>query len=164
MAVTREVEFQGQRVGLMAEYFATMADVYRIAGELDEHHDQMSAADNGDKTIAASYRRLARMIGCDDHDFTNEDWQQLALQLKTKQLQQLQQACLLQLDRKLLPEHSILVGAGVGKFLARQLAATLGLAYQDLSEIIANSSTDTEMDIADCAPAVAVACLAKTLF
>lgn len=164
MAICRKVDFQGEQVGVMAEYFATMADVYRITGELDERHDQMPAADNGDKTIADSIRRLARMIGCDAEDFSAEAWLKLAEQLKTKQLLQLQQACSRQLERGISIDNPILVGAGVGKFLVKQLAAILGLAYQDLSEIMQHDLPKTDMDIADCLPAVAVARLSKTQF
>lgn len=165
MALARAIEFQGQSVGLMAEYFATMADVYRITGELNEHYDQMPAADNGAKTTEASLRRLARMVGCDAQDFSLSEWQQLAEQLKAEQLQQLQQACLRQLDRNLLSKQAILVGAGVGKFLAKQLAHKLGLPYQEMSGLISNNCTaDADMDVADCAPAVAVACLVSGKF
>ena len=49
----------------MNEWFATTADVYRLLGELDPAHDQQPAADNGDKDLPATRRRLARMIGRD---------------------------------------------------------------------------------------------------
>ncbi|MEY3881731.1 MAG: hypothetical protein RIQ94_2527, partial [Pseudomonadota bacterium] len=62
MAVTQMALDQGKKIGLMAEYFATMADVYRITGELDDAHDQTDTADGAEKTVLASARRLSRMI------------------------------------------------------------------------------------------------------
>src|SRR6267154_2542532 len=59
------IEFEGLRIPLMAEHFATTADVYRLTGELDERHDQHPSADSAEKTLAGSARRLARMIGRD---------------------------------------------------------------------------------------------------
>ena len=47
----------------MNEYFASMADVYRILGELPEGADMHPAADEREKTSPASCARLARMIG-----------------------------------------------------------------------------------------------------
>ena len=41
MAVVRELMFQGRRQPVMAELFATMADVYRITGELETGQDLM---------------------------------------------------------------------------------------------------------------------------
>jgi probable H4MPT-linked C1 transfer pathway protein len=65
MAVVQTVRDNGQDVGVMAEYFATMADVYRLTGELNEAHDQTDTADGAEKTVLASAKRLARLIGCD---------------------------------------------------------------------------------------------------
>ena len=65
MAITDAIEFEGLRIPLMAEHFATTADVYRLTGELDERHDQHPSADGAEKTLPGSARRLARMIGRD---------------------------------------------------------------------------------------------------
>ena len=54
MAVTESVPFGGQRQRLMAEHFATMADVQRLAGELPEDADQLPTADGRGKTTADS--------------------------------------------------------------------------------------------------------------
>jgi (4-(4-[2-(gamma-L-glutamylamino)ethyl]phenoxymethyl)furan-2-yl)methanamine synthase len=62
MAVSQSAQVEGKEVGLMAEYFATMADVYRLTGELNELHDQTDTADGAEKTVAASARRLARFV------------------------------------------------------------------------------------------------------
>jgi uncharacterized hydantoinase/oxoprolinase family protein len=53
----------------------------------------------------------------------------------------------------------VLVGAGVGRFLVKQIAAEQGLQYQDFAEIF-QQTTQGEIDANDCAPAVAVAYLA----
>jgi probable H4MPT-linked C1 transfer pathway protein len=82
MAVAQSVFFKGQAVGLMAEYFATMADVYRLTGDLTEAHDQTETADGAEKTVFASAKRLSRMIG---YEFAEQDlelWRFVAFQLK----------------------------------------------------------------------------------
>ena len=86
MAVVQSVNFSGAEVGVMSEYFATMADVYRLTHELDERHDQTDSADGGAKTELASAQRLARMIGCDLKDFPLSDWQSLAYTIRQQQL------------------------------------------------------------------------------
>ncbi|NCU86073.1 MAG: tetrahydromethanopterin biosynthesis protein, partial [Betaproteobacteria bacterium] len=60
MALAHHVDWQGQMRPLMAEHFATSADVFRLTGDLDEAADAYPAADGGAKTPLESARRLAR--------------------------------------------------------------------------------------------------------
>jgi probable H4MPT-linked C1 transfer pathway protein len=158
MAVADETVFQGQRVGLMAEYFASMADVYRVTGELQAHHDQTETADDGDKSIAASCQRLARMLGCDFQAEQMVAWQQLAENLREQQLLKIQRACERQISRQMM-RQPVMVGAGIGRFLVKKLASRLGLPYIDFIELLGLQIYHEEVDAADCAPAVAVALL-----
>ncbi len=164
MAVSQTVFFKGQPVGLMAEYFATMADVYRLSGDLNEAHDQTDSADGGAKTILASAKRLSRMIG---HEFAEADlsfWQSLAVQLKHQQKQQIQSACLRQLSRHDSATPPCLIGAGVGRFLAKQIALDLDLPYHDFDDFFSPAPANSAITIADCAPAAAVAYLSRKLY
>lgn len=164
MAVSQVVFFKGQPVGLMAEYFATMADVYRLTGDLNEAHDQTDTADGAEKTILASAKRLSRMIG---YEFAETDlnfWQLLAFQLKHQQKQQIQTACLRQLSRQESAPPPCLIGAGVGRFLAKQIAFDLGLVYHDFDDFFPPAPANSAITIADCAPAVAVAYLSRKLY
>jgi (4-(4-[2-(gamma-L-glutamylamino)ethyl]phenoxymethyl)furan-2-yl)methanamine synthase len=162
MAVAQSVFFQGQSVGLMAEYFATMADVYRLTGDLNEAHDLTETADGAEKTVPASAKRLSRMIG---HEFDSQDltfWLSVALQLKYQQKQHIQQACLRQLSRCADSKRPCLVGAGVGRFLVKQIAADLGCPYQDFEDFFSSAvAENSAVTSADCAPAVAVAYLSR---
>ena len=122
MAVAQRAIFNGKEMGLMAEYFATMADVYRLTGDLCEVHDQSDAADGGEKTPRASARRLSRLTG---YDFSESDWplwQAFAQELKCQQKQMIYLACLKQMQRSSQPYSLRLVGAGVGRFLVKELA------------------------------------------
>jgi (4-(4-[2-(gamma-L-glutamylamino)ethyl]phenoxymethyl)furan-2-yl)methanamine synthase len=157
MAVTQTLFFKGQAVGLMAEYFATMADVYRLTGDLNEAHDQTDSADGAEKTVLASAKRLSRMIG---YDFDKEDlhlWRALAFQLKHQQKQQIQLACLRQLSRYERANPPCIIGAGIGRFLIKQIAIDLGCRYYEFDDFFTQSLANSTMTIADCAPAVAVA-------
>ena len=160
MAVAQSVEFSGNPVGLMSEYFATMADVYRITGELQEKNDQTATADGAEKTIIASIARLARMVGCNAEEFSLSQWQQLAYSLREQQLYRIQQSIEKQLSRVETRQTLILVGAGVGRFLIQEIATRLRLEYRDFDTFFSTDLAQPEMQIADCAPAVAVAYLA----
>jgi len=74
MVLADRVPFEGEWVPVMAELFATTADVHRLTGRLPERADQHPAADGGDKTVAGSARRLARVIGRDVESAPLESW------------------------------------------------------------------------------------------
>ena len=162
MAICQYTEFKGARVGLMAEYFATMADIYRLTGELNEAHDLTDTADGAAKTFSASARRLARMIGCDYADQERLAWLELATNIRSRQLSRIQQACEKQLSRTILSPKDYFIGAGIGRFLVKQLANQLGHPYIDFNMLFNHSLNDFKISIADCAPAVSVGCLART--
>lgn len=160
MAVAQRAVFNGKEMGLMAEYFATMADVYRLTGDLSENHDQSETADGGEKTPRASARRLARMTG---YEFSESDWPMwlaFAQELKCQQKQMIYHACLKQMQRSSQPYDLCLVGAGVGRFLVKELAGELNLDYVDFNRLCKQSSQVGGITAADCAPAVSVAYLA----
>ncbi|MFZ2725966.1 MAG: hydantoinase/oxoprolinase family protein [Methylococcaceae bacterium] len=169
MAITQSIPYEthsnnidnheGLSVGIMAEYFATMADVYRLTGELNEAHDQSNTADGAEKTIIASARRLSRMIGCDFFESELSRWQRVAQYLRNQQLNKIELAC----SQHLLnaSHNSPLIGAGVGRFLVKQLAQHLQRPYIDFSDLFEQNPIACSLQTADCAPAVAMAYLAN---
>ena len=160
MAVAQQAEFMGQTMGLMAEHFASMADVYRLTGDLQPAHDQSETADGAEKTPQASARRLSRMTG---YEFSEQDWPiwlSFAREIKRLQKQRVLNACLQQLNRRSHTSQLGLIGAGVGRFLAQEIAQELGLAYHDFNDLFPQATAAGDIDAADCAPAVAVAYLA----
>ena len=162
MAISQSAVFKGQTMGLMAEHFATMADVYRLTQELNPEHDQSDTADGGDKTEAASALRLSRLTG---YEFSEQDWPfwlEFADYIKTQQIKMIEQACLRQLQRINLKAGQPLLAAGVGRFLLQRIANRLDLQFVDFAELI-KSTADDAVDAGDCAPAVAVAFLASGL-
>ncbi|MDH3526807.1 MAG: hypothetical protein OEN52_00665 [Gammaproteobacteria bacterium] len=160
MAEAEKVPFRGEWVSLMAEHFASMADVYRVTGELPLHADQLPSADGGPKTLTASARRLARMLGLDLDAAPMEDWTRVAAYLSELQLQRLTRACELSLSHGLLDQDALLLGAGVGRFLVAKLANRLQRQYRDFTSLLDMGYLEIG-DPADCTPAVAVANLAR---
>jgi probable H4MPT-linked C1 transfer pathway protein len=161
MVLTRRVPFAGAWVGLAAEHFATTADVYRLTNALPPHADLLPTADQGGKNLQESARRLARMLGRDVESAAMGQWRQVAGYLAGRQLEQIKGACELQLSRNVLDEDAPLVGAGVGRFLVRELAARMHRPYRDVTDLLPPYTGEDGLDVADCAPAVAVALLAQ---
>lgn len=166
MALAQKLPFEDGEVNVAAEYFASMADVYRLTGELTT--DDAETADGKGKTQLESARRLARMIGHDvDKDFFNQDskkWIKLAFACRNLQMQQIKNAMLKQLE----PNMTI-VGAGAGSFLVKQIAADLNCDFKQACEALVSkpiamrpaehAHLNTQHAVEVCFPAYAVAIL-----
>jgi probable H4MPT-linked C1 transfer pathway protein len=160
MALAQRVPFEGRDVALMAEYFATTADVYRLTGELVEHADLHPSADGGPKTGAGSARRLARMVGRDAASARLAAWIELARYFAERQLDRLAAAAHRVVTRASLPTDAEVIGAGTGALLARKLAARIGRPYVDLADLVPRSGAGAA-ELMACAPAFAVAHLLR---
>ena len=159
MALGDAIEFEGLRVALMAEHFATTADVYRLTGELDERCDQHASADGAEKTPPASARRLARMIGRDARERPFESWQTLASSFRAIQLDRIRGASRQVLVRAGVDPAGAMVAAGSGAFLVRELARGQHRPVIEFARLL-DSRLDDPAALSVCAPAVAVAILA----
>lgn len=162
MALAHRVPFEGTWIKLMAESFSTTADVYRLTNALPDHADLLPSADGGGKSEIDSARRLARMVGRDVETAPISDWKRVASYLAERQLNLIRDACACNLSLGILSDQSPLVGAGVGRFVVRELASRLGRPYKDFGDFFPDYAHNKghRVDVADCAPAVAVASLA----
>ena len=159
MAVASRVPFCGESVPVMNEFFATMADVQRVIGVLEEEDDQHAAADDGEKSVEGSRRRLARMVGTDAAEATDGAWEWLAHAFAEAQIRQVHDAALQVLSREDLSDDAPVVVAGAGRPVLRRLAARLDRGVVDFSDLF---DCPGEMRDAVCraAPAAALAILA----
>ena len=158
MAVAQDAPFNGRLQGIAGERFATMADVYRLTGELPEDADPYPAVDGQGKSPDESAVRLARMLGREADEAPFIAWTALALYLRRRQLDRIEADARALFERDALPASAPVVGAGCGRFLAARLAQSLDRPYRDFAEII-DCADDVRAMAATCAPAVALALL-----
>jgi probable H4MPT-linked C1 transfer pathway protein len=148
MALAQQISFEHKLTGVAAEYFATTADVYRLCADLSAADDMADTADGQDKTPLASARRIARMVGHDVTDAPMTSWLALAQAFKFKQLERLKNVAMAHIARittgqPQLDQQVMIIGAGAGSFLAKEIAQILQLRYVDIAELIENESVDT---------------------
>lgn len=163
-ALARRVSFGGEEVNVMNEFFATTADVYRLTGELDPAHDLHPSADDGPKDAPATRQRLARMIGRDAGDASEEAWLQFARDWRAAQLAETGGQLARVLARAGLGREAALHAAGCGDFLVAELAQADGrpsLRFADTMPGAAEADPKLLKLAQLCAPAVAVALLAS---
>ena len=158
MSIAGSVPFRGQVTPLAHEYFANMADVYRVLGQLPDGADVQATADGREKTLAAAQARLARMIGRDASEGSAQDWHCLALAFKRAQLRTIERA-LLQVLSGGLPGDAPLVAAGAGAPLVAELAQGLARPCTTFASLLECAPHCVGM-ASTCAPASALALLA----
>ncbi|MGH2400566.1 MAG: hydantoinase/oxoprolinase family protein, partial [bacterium] len=161
-AVVSRAPFRGEWQAVTAERFATMSDVYTLTGELHEPApgflSRHETADGRGREIAACARRLARMLGRDADAGALDEWRTLARYIAGVQQHRIRQALERMLSRRPALDTLPFVGAGVGRFIARDLARQWNHPYLDFSDLLPEAGAYAE-GAALCAPAVAVAYL-----
>ncbi|MFO0912953.1 MAG: hydantoinase/oxoprolinase family protein [Pirellulales bacterium] len=112
------------RVGLAAELFATMQDVYVALGDLAEAPDNRNTADNRPLTRMHSLQRLRRLLCADQTEVADSIVWEIARQAADRQTQLVADG-MTELSRRVCVPHQIVFG-GHGEFLARRALTRLG--------------------------------------
>lgn len=162
MAIVNKIYFNGQWQNIAAEHFSTMADVYRLTGELNEQDDMMPTADGAGKALCDSERRLARMIGLDLEGENNiHPFIEISRHIADSHLEIVNESLLKVLSRADSKRIDCLVGAGAGSFLVRKLASKNNLKYIDFTDLLSYPGQE-EHNVLTCAAAVSVAQIARS--
>ncbi len=160
IALSEQAPFEGRWLSLAAEVFATTGDCWCLLNYLDASEISDRSADGMPWHPAACEQRLARLLGTDADRGTTAQWLLLARWFTEKQLQKITQATLQVLSAQpSLDPQSPVIGAGIGRFIAHQLADRLQRPYLDLAMLY-----DNHKAAADFAPATALALLAQQQF
>ena len=159
IALANTVPFKGQDIGLAAEMFATTGDIWLLLDKLAENTIQDASADGKPWTKHHAAIRLARLLGTDADDPSNPIWTTLAHWFADKQCQLIISA----IKQVREQSHNIaanyqIIGAGIGRSIISDCAKQLDLPYLDFSTLTQPASPD----VADHAPAAAIALLAYT--
>jgi (4-(4-[2-(gamma-L-glutamylamino)ethyl]phenoxymethyl)furan-2-yl)methanamine synthase len=167
-ALAPRVCVAGTEYNVMNEFFATTADVYRLSGELAAEHDQQPSADGAAKDLAATRQRLARMVGLDAADVSNDGWLQAAQAWRAAQIAEISGQLRRVLAARAPSATPVVVSAGCGSFLVPGVLAAAGLPADtavhvyggEVAPIAALAQADAVRRWAQvCAPSVAVALL-----
>lgn len=166
-ALARRIGWRGRQLNVMNEFFATVADVYRLTDELDPAHDLHPTADNAPKDPLSSAKRLARMIGLDQRDATPEEWLAFAHAWRACQIDEIAGQLARVAEAAGLSANAVVVAAGCGDFLVADVVAASPLRDArcvDYGRAVARIAPGARADVAGwakvCAPSVAVASLA----
>ena len=123
-ALARRIAWRGTPHNVMNEFFATAADVYRLTGELNPAHDLYPSADNAAKDLPATRQRLARMVGLDAREGTDGEWAAFAQSWREAQVAELGGQLRHVIATHGLGDAAVVVSAGCGDFLVRDVLST----------------------------------------
>ena len=146
------LDYRGTPTPLMAELFATTADVYLTLGHLPADDFDCATGDGQPLTLDAARDRLARMVGLDRDDFTPDDAVALARSADATLLDRLEGAAGRMLADSLGGWPSSVVISGTGEFLARRLADRLAAPGGSVASLA--ESWGAEASSAACAHAL----------
>ena len=157
IALASRAPFNGVDIGLAAEVFATTGDCWCLLDYLVPDKVQDTSADGRSWQYQHCIDRLARLLGTDASEVSRAKWQQLALWFAEQQIHLVLNAILhVLLLHTDMAEHAPIVGAGIGRFIAKDCSQRLHIPYQDISQLMPSSMHEA----ADHIPAAAVAWLA----
>ena len=161
MALVQELPVDNTWHPVIAEHFATMADVYRLTGDLQEEDDMQATADGAGKSLLDSTRRLARMVGKDIcSSESTEEWLTVAKYIAEIQQNRILECCQRVISNLQDNQDTTIIGAGAGRFLAAKLADYLDYRYLDFADIL-EVADELKSSVARSATAIAVAQLAR---
>lgn len=158
-SITTRAPLLGTWQTLARDTFATMADVRRILGELDDGIDEHETADGKGKSVEESLVRLARGFGRDADMRHLPVWRVAARAICDAQVRSIVDGTLQVLSRPGMAVGGGAVVAGAGAQVAAEAARRLGLAAQDFSSLV-DASPEIARAVTQHATAVAVARLA----
>lgn len=161
MAIADAAPFAGRRQRLMAENFATTADLYRLTGELAPEDDSYPASDGRSKDADDCRARIARMFGRDVQEGCGgvQDWDRAVQFFRECQLRRIGDAIAQVLSARHIAPNAPFVSAGAGHFLVAELARRFGRTARGFSDLVCAPGA-MRRKAGVCAPAVAVALLA----
>jgi probable H4MPT-linked C1 transfer pathway protein len=130
-AVLDTVKFGGAALRISSELFAITADVYTILGLISSEEYTCDTPDGAGKTVADAKRRLARVVCADLTEIGDEEVVLIAQQVMEAQLRDIEDALRDVAKRRTI---SKIVACGLGEFLVKKAAETLGFDIVLLSE------------------------------
>lgn len=161
ISLCQSAPLNGSLVSLATELFATTADCWVLSELLDPNTIQDHSADGRPWDPQFCAARISRLLGTDAESAKLAQWQQLAQWFAQQQCHLINQAVLHVISAHTdLSKDAPIIGAGVGRFIAKQCAQQLNRPYQNFHDLLAIAHSEAS----DHAPAVAVALLAQQQF
>jgi probable H4MPT-linked C1 transfer pathway protein len=128
-AVAPRVPVRGGWCPVASEYFAVSADVHLVLGHLAPDAYDCPTPDGRPATVEFARERIARLVCSDVDQLETGEIDAIAAYLHDEQVRQIEDAA-----RRVGPPGAVVVAAGTGAFLGREVAARLRRPVADAPE------------------------------
>jgi len=144
-------DLEGRKIRVASEYFASLADVYLILGDISEEDYLCETPDGRGKTREKALRRMARMFCADLEEVSEDLLIDFCMKLKEAQLKELEEAL-----KGISSSYGLssVFGCGIGEFLLREASERADLEFISASELYGK-------EVSEVFPAFSVANLMK---
>ncbi len=137
-SIRRQLFFRSNLTNVMRENFASTADLFRLTEKFNPKYDLYPTCDGKNKTLLATKRRLARIIGLDANDTFGDELYVLANQIKLAFIFDIVENLKRVKSRYEIKTNIPIVITGSGKFLARELEKQLECEIINLSDLFSD--------------------------
>ena len=136
-AITKEIKLNGKIYRLIPEYYATMADIYRLLGIISSKDDYSDTADDRTKSKRNTLARVSRSIGL-DYQAKNENLIiSICVKIMSEHLDQISYTIDGHIKKNFKHfRHLELIGMGIGKNIIKEICIKNKWFYTDLEDII----------------------------
>ena len=156
-AVVQSLPVGGNTCAVAAELFATTADAFLIAGEIEEESDADWTADGRPLTQRFARQRLARQVCADADELAGGDLEAMSAEVCREVFEQVAE-CVREVAKRLPERPGTCLVSGAGEFVARRAAEVVGgCRTVSLEDLVGREGSR-------CGPAYALAMLARAVF
>ena len=125
-AIVNSVKVNNKKTPVSSELFAATADVYLILNEISEKDYTCETADLRGKSKKECISRLARVVCCDTNELSEEQIVEIAKYVRERQIQRIIEG--IEKVKGKCNKIEILIGAGAGTFLLKEIAGRLNIS------------------------------------
>ncbi|MCS7118579.1 MAG: hydantoinase/oxoprolinase family protein [Archaeoglobaceae archaeon] len=106
-----------EKARLCPEYFAIMADIFRIVGDIEEEDYNCETPDGKGKSVEDCMRRVARTVCCDLEELSEDKVKKLAFEAKKSMIKTLSREISNKINKY---ELKTVLACGIGEFLLEE--------------------------------------------
>ncbi len=125
--IINQIDYKNRSVRLSSEFFAIMADVFNILGELKNY--SCETPDGKGKDIENSMRRVARLLCCDLEEISKEVILDICKSVKRNVLEIISEAIRYNIERYKLFKAYL---CGIGKEFLKEVCKSISVEYIDM--------------------------------
>ncbi len=161
-SVVKYISFNRQKYYLIPEYYATMADIYRVLGVIEPKEDYSATADGRSKSQLNTFIRISRSLGFDYTSKYKKLILGLARKIMSEHLHQISYNIHGHVIKRFSDKKDLkFIGMGIGRNIIKKICKKNSWDYADLTSLIYRSHSRNKNDPSISSPSFLLSLLLK---